>query len=164
MSRFARKCVMISGRHSGLLPTRLETGENGEPLCDGGVYWSLSHKLDYVAGVVSDGPAGIDIEKIKPVSRRLFERVVSEAEREVFGADGADTIFFRTFTAKEAVLKCTGTGLAGLMHVTVIRVVDAGNIDLKYQDRPFRVENICFDGHIASVVKNEADRVDWRFE
>ena len=165
LSRFARTSVMISGQLTGLVPDLLETGKNGEPLSSKGVCWSLSHKLDFVAGVVSKVPAGIDLEKIKPVSRRLFDRVVHETERGEFGTeDRADTIFFRTFTAKEAVLKCVGTGLSGLTHVNVIRVVDACNIDLRYHGRNFRVESTCFDGHIASMVKTEADRVEWRFE
>ena len=164
LSRFARESVMISGQRTGLLPERLETGENGEPLCAGGVCWSLSHKRDYVVGLVSEIPAGIDLEKIKPVSRHLFDRVISEPERREFGGEGPDIVFFRTFTAKEAVLKCTGKGLAGLKDVQVTRVLDACNIDLQYRGRKFRVESICFDGHIASVVKNETDRVDWRFD
>ena len=147
------------------MPDRLETGKSGEPLCIDGVFWSLSHKRDYVAGVVSRVSAGIDLEMIKPISRRLFDRVVCEAERGRFGPeDSRGTVFFRTFTAKEAVLKCTGTGLAGLKDVKVFRVPGLCSLELQYQDRNFRVESICFDGHIASVVKTEVDRVEWRFE
>ncbi len=164
LSRFARTSVMISGQRTRLVPDRLETGENGQPLCSDGVCWSLSHKRDYVAGVVSEVPAGIDLEKIKPVSRRLFERVVCEAERGSFESDDPDVAFFRTFTAKEAVLKCIGTGLAGLTYVNVTRVVNACTIDLEYHGRNFRVESLCFDGHIASVVKTEAERIDWQLE
>ncbi|MFO7752371.1 MAG: 4'-phosphopantetheinyl transferase superfamily protein [Desulfobacteraceae bacterium] len=163
LSSFSRKSVWISGEKAGLAPCRLETGEKGEPLCSNGVYWSVSHKPDYVAGVVSGTPAGIDVEKIKPVSGPLFDRILSVSEKKMFPADSPERIFFRGFTAKEAVLKCNGTGLAGLGRVKVTGVDGSCSMRLEYNGREFRVENMYFDCHIASVVKG-ADPVDWQLE
>jgi len=67
----------------------------------------VSHKGDYAAGIVSKSAAGIDIERIKDVSVPLFKRIVSKDEQNCFKKDD-EHIFFRCFTAKEAVLKAIG--------------------------------------------------------
>ena len=66
-----------------------------------------------MAGVVSTGRIGIDIEKIRDVTDGLFNRIVSDDERQCFGNQEERTVFFKTFTAKEAVLKRQGTGSGG---------------------------------------------------
>ena len=120
----------------------------------------VSHKKEYAAGLVSKSAAGIDLEKIKKVSVFLFKRIVGKKEKQCFKEDDSDIIFFRCFTAKEAVLKAVGIGLIGLSHINVIKVEDSENLLLKYKNIEYKVEHVFFDKHIASVVKDNY-KVEW---
>ncbi|MCP4115478.1 MAG: 4'-phosphopantetheinyl transferase superfamily protein [Desulfobacteraceae bacterium] len=159
LGRYARQSLRISGERSGFHPGTLLKGEAGEPLSCNGVHWSISHKPDFVAGVVSHGPAGIDIERVKPVSDSLFNRLLSPEEFACFGGGDRVQAFFRTFTAKEAVLKGQGVGLAGLSMVRVVGAPAPMVTRLDYQGSVCTVEHFWVDGHIASVVRDESDVV-----
>lgn len=135
-------------------------GENGKPIPSGGVFWSISHKENAVAGVVSRFPVGIDIEKIKPVSDKLVKRVVKAEESILFKNYDSHMVFFKVFTAKEAVVKNTGVGLKGLSSVMVTEVIDENNLILEYAKQKYWVENYLFDGYLAAVTKNKSD-IKW---
>ena len=145
------------------LPVKIfETDESGVPLPSNGVFWSLSHKPGYVAGVASVKEVGIDIEKLKPVSHALFRRIVDETEALRFPARDRDHVFFRVFTAKEAVLKKAGIGMRGLSKAKIHGVLDDRNLLVRYGDKKYRVEHFYFDGYLASVTKDNLD-IEWRF-
>ncbi len=156
---YARQSLRVSGERSGFYPGMLLKGDAGEPLPCGGIHWSISHKPEFVAGVVSHVPVGIDIERVKPVSNNLFNRILTLEEVACFGANDRAQAFFRTFTAKEAVLKTQGVGLAGLSRVRVVAVPSPMVTLLDYQGRVCAVEHFWVDGHIASVVREGFDVV-----
>ncbi len=163
----AKKSLYASGEKSGFFPEKLEKGENGQPLPSSNVFWSVSHKEEYVAGLVSKSAAGIDVEKIKSISPALFNRIVSPKEKKCFGSDTDNNIFFRCFTAKEAVLKAVGVGLAGLGDTLITKEEDLLNTWLKYKDGVYKVEHIFFDKYIASVVKDDGKdnyKVEWQID
>jgi len=56
---------------------------------------------------------GIDVEEIEPRRENIFGYVASDEEWRLFGGKSWDSLY-RCWTAKEAVVKSTGTGLAGL--------------------------------------------------
>jgi len=155
--------LKASGKLSGFFPEKLLKGDNGRPLPSNGVFWSLSHKNGYAAGLVSKSPAGIDIEKIKNISDPLFQRIVSNREKKCFEINDQKIIFFRCFTAKEALLKYVGIGLAGLADVNVIKVKDFYNLILVYQGIKYKVEHIFFDKYIASIVKDNY-KIKWHID
>ena len=67
----------------------------------------------------------VQIERIRKVSPRLFERICTEAERaycERFG-DGKFERYAGRFAAKEAVSKALGTGIAAGMEWTDIEIL-----------------------------------------
>jgi 4'-phosphopantetheinyl transferase len=164
---YAIKSLHASGKKSGFFPGKLEKGKNGQPLPSNNVFWSVSHKDEYAAGLVSKSVAGIDIEKLKDVSPPLFNKIVSPKEKKRFKADADDIIFFRCFTAKEAVLKAVGIGLVGLHDIVVIKTEDSLNTWLKYKDIEYKVEHIFFDKYIASVVKDDCKdnyKVEWQID
>jgi len=138
-----------------------DTAPSGAPLPVHGVYWSLSHKPDYVAGIAAKHPTGIDVEKIRPVEKRLFERVINESERTLLDADPA-FVFFRFWTAKEVVLKLMGIGLAGLSKCRVRRVIDDYQLIVDYQTTGFTVIQTFFDDYIAAVLKTAQDTIEWQ--
>ncbi|MCK5099761.1 MAG: 4'-phosphopantetheinyl transferase superfamily protein [Desulfobacteraceae bacterium] len=141
----------------------MEKGKNGQPQPSNGTFWSVSHKNEYAAGLVSKSAAGIDLEKIKDISVSLFNRIVRKQEKQCFREDDYNIIFFRCFTAKEAVLKSVGVGLIGLSDINVIKVEDSENILLRYKNIEYKVEHVFFDKHIASVVKDNY-KVKWHID
>lgn len=113
LSKRARRALERSSGFSGLNLRALEKNAAGAPLPSNGIYWSLSHKETWVAAVAAPFAVGIDLETIRPVTPRLYQRAADEAEWAVIGTPNQER-FFRVWTAKEAVLKAAGKGIVGL--------------------------------------------------
>ena len=156
LSRLARRAIEISAQKSNIDLKELQKNKNGVPLPFNGNYWSLSHKPQYVAGVVADTRIGIDIETIRPCSDALFRKTADETE---WGLTDTDrfTLFFRYWTAKESVLKAVGTGIKDLKKCRVVQIIDDHHLVIDYREKMWKVEHSFFDGHIASVVNNDFD-------
>ncbi len=128
LSAIARQAVLQSASVSGLALDGFPKDGAGVPLPSRGVYWSLSHKPGKVAGVVASFPVGIDLEKIRPVHTGLYRRLAADREWELAGGRHLSTLF-KIWTAKEAALKASGLGLAGLSQCRIREVTpDAGFI------------------------------------
>ncbi len=160
LSRVARESARASAILANLGSLKFEKNSSGVPLPLNGVFWSVSHKPQVVAGVVSAVRIGIDIEQIKPVSNRLIDRILDSTERGLLCHVEKSMAFFRVFTAKEAVLKKTGDGIKGLAGCKIIKVIDDTNMLVDYLNQKYFVENFYFDGYLASVTKTDCD-VQW---
>lgn len=162
LSNHARRALEISAQKSCIELGDLTKNENGAPLPFGGNYWSLTHKPRYVGGVIAPTQIGIDIEKIRPCSKALFRKTANESE---WGLSDADSfkLFFRYWTSKESVLKASGTGIRDLSKCRIAQIIDHNHLVINYEDRKWLIEHFYFDGHIASVVKNDFD-VEWTIE
>jgi len=106
-------------RAIGYLP-EIAKDENGKPffkdlprLC-----FSYSHTKGLVMCVLSEYPVGADCEKIRPVSERLVQRLMTERELEFFG-------FFELWTMRESLYKLLGRG--NLMKSDFI-IADGGGV------------------------------------
>ncbi len=161
LSRHARRALAISVGKAGMVLDVFPKDADGVPVSVNGIHWSLSHKSLYVCGVAAWRPVGIDIEKIRPCSEALFDRIAREGEWETAGGKSFDS-FFRYWTAKEAVLKATGDGIKGLSRCRVIRIVDDTHLVITYTGREWIIEHLFFNGHIASVTKSGYDP-QWTF-
>ncbi len=151
LSHLARYALRLSAKKKGVDLPALPKSPEGAPLPVNGVFWSIAHKPDYVTGVVSNVPVGIDIERIKPCTDGLFRRIANTEEWQL--ADRiSDTLFFRYWTAKEAVLKSFGVGLKDLSHCRVTQILSDTHLILVYQHHHIRVEHFYFDDHIAAIV------------
>ncbi|RZB34589.1 MAG: 4'-phosphopantetheinyl transferase [Desulfobacteraceae bacterium Eth-SRB1] len=159
LSEYARKALEISAKKSFIHLGDPLKDEKGVPMPVDGNYWSVSHKPKYVAGVTAPEKIGIDIEEIKTCSESLFKKVADHRE---WGLDNGDKfkLFFRYWTAKEAVLKAAGTGLRDLSKCKITQIIDENNLMIDYMDRTWPVEHLFFNGHIASVNKGVYD-IDW---
>lgn len=153
LSCLARKAVQLSAGQSGVELGELLKSPEGAPLPVGGYFWSLAHKTEYVAGVVADFPIGVDIEKIRPCAQGLYRMAADEAEWKLGGGAG-DLLFFRYWTAKEAVLKSAGIGLSALSKCRVVKIVDDRHLLLSYKQQAFDVAHFYFNGHIAAVLSH----------
>ncbi len=151
LSCLARRAVALSASQIGVRLGELLKSPEGAPLPVGGYFWSLAHKTEYVAGVVADFPVGLDIEKIRPCAQGLYRMAADEAEWKLGGAPG-DLLFFRYWTAKEAVLKSLGIGLTGLSRCRVVKIVDDHHLMLSYKFQEFNVAHFYFNGHIAAIL------------
>ena len=160
LSLFARKSAKASSLQSKLYVEVFEKDALGVPLASNGICWSVSHKPDFVAGVVSTEKIGIDLEQIKDISNALFERIVEPEEGLHFRNQDKNIIFFRAFTAKEAVLKKVTDGIQGLPKAKVIMVIDDETLIVQYLGKKYLVENFYFDGYLASITKDHFD-VQW---
>jgi len=161
LSRHARRALEISAQKSRIQLGELNKDENGVPLPFNGNYWSVTHKTGYVAGVIAKERIGIDLEKIRPVKEGLFRKTAHDSEWALSDSDKT-VLFFRYWTSKESVLKASGTGIRDLLKCRIERIIDDNRLAINYKEQHWQIEHFYFNGHIASVVKNNVD-VEWIF-
>lgn len=76
------------------------------------VQFNISHTGGAVLVGVSGEPVGVDIERIRPVSRRAMQRIAGvESEK----------AFFESWVRREARAKRIGAGIGALMRETALR-------------------------------------------
>ncbi len=164
LSRYARSALEKSAAKSGIRAGELIKDENGMPLPFDGTFWSITHKTQYVAGVVAPAPIGIDIERIRDFSRGMFGKTAADREWALANAEGRSLLtFFRFWTSKEAVLKATGIGIKDLLKCQIRQILDARHLVIHYEGNDWLIEHFSFDRHIASIVQN-GFHIDWAVE
>lgn len=151
LSRHAREALRRSAERLQVDLGPLEKDPRGAPLPCQGYFWSVTHKPDYVGGLLAPAPVGMDLEKIKPASAALFHKTASEEEWALSDGSPRETLFFRYWTAKEAVLKIGGEGIKDLSRCRIREVPDEAHLLVDYRGTTWPVEHIIFDGHVASV-------------
>ncbi len=149
----AREALEISAQKSGVVLGELKKNKNGAPIPFNGIYWSLTHKSKYVAGVTCPEQIGIDIEEIRPCPAPLFDKIADSREWRLIDEDKFKS-FFRYWTSKEATLKAVGTGLTELSKCHIERVIDDVHLITQHRGVRFHIEHHFFKGHIASIVTN----------
>jgi 4'-phosphopantetheinyl transferase len=88
-------------------------------------HFNLSHTRNAVAVIMSDGEAGVDVEKIKPFDRQVAKRFFHSDEQEYIFAHGQfDFAAYEIWTKKEAYIKQDGLGLS--MPLTSFSVLSGG--------------------------------------
>ena len=159
----AREALKLSAQYSGLPLTDVRKDAKGVPLPDHGVHWSLTHKSAYVAAVADRNPIGIDLETVRPCSQALYRRLADDREWGL--APKVDTfLFFRFWTAKEAVLKAVGQGLVGLSHCRIRRIVDDSRLDVTYRRARWTVvQHWLGQEHLAALTAGR-NPVQWHLE
>lgn len=76
------------------------------------IHFSISHCKEAIAVAVADRPVGIDVETLRMPSEALAEKVMDKGEKLRFDiSDTPEDFFTALWTAKEAVMKCRGTGI-----------------------------------------------------
>jgi 4'-phosphopantetheinyl transferase len=160
LSKHARQALAISAQKSCVHLSNLLKDKNGAPLPFNENYWSLTHKSNYVGGVVASTRIGMDIEKIRPCSGALFSKTASKKEWGLVNTTDPVKLFLRFWTSKESVLKAVGTGLKDLSKCIISKVIDENNLFITYKEKEWFIEHFYFDGHIASVTKNSFN-IQW---
>ncbi|MGB5747787.1 MAG: 4'-phosphopantetheinyl transferase superfamily protein [Desulfobacterales bacterium] len=164
LSRHARLALKLSAQKSKMRLGELKQDENGAPLPFNGIYWSVTHKTQYVGGVVAPTPIGIDIERIRECSRGLYAKTAGDREWALADPEKNPLkTFFRYWTSKEALVKTSGSGLKDLLKCQVTRVIDDRHIQIRYTDREWLIEHFYFDQHLASITQNTY-QIEWTLE
>ena len=91
------------------------------------VFVSLSHSGDFVACALADTPVGIDVEVKREVKPSLFKALNADELEFLNTKEDKDSAFLKIWTAKEAYLKITGEGLAGLGKADVMPLIKKGS-------------------------------------
>ncbi|MBW2180524.1 MAG: 4'-phosphopantetheinyl transferase superfamily protein [Deltaproteobacteria bacterium] len=159
LSRYARRALEISAKKSGVKVTSFLKDSDGIPQPVDGNYWSITHKPEYVGAVLAPKKIGIDIEKFRTFSKGLFKKTADESEWRLEDED-PDTLFFRYWTSKEAILKAAGTGVKDLLRCRIVKIISETKLIANYMDKDWMIDHLFFNGHIASVVENSC-RVSW---
>ncbi|MCG8365690.1 MAG: 4'-phosphopantetheinyl transferase superfamily protein [Pseudanabaenales cyanobacterium] len=119
----------ILSRYLALAPSQIEFcyGPHGKPsladtCSEQSLCFNLSHSADLALyAVTRDRQIGVDIEQMRRVeAEQLAQRFFSPREYAVINAlppERQQTAFFQLWTCKEAALKATGKGIAGLDQV-----------------------------------------------
>lgn len=135
-------------------------GEKGKPYTNVPCHFNVSHSGDWVLCAVSDKQIGVDIEMVKPFRAGMIARYFTHAEATYVWDGNAPlegnvtdpdtcTRFYRVWTAKEAYVKMTGTGISTDLS-TVAFDPDACtvcSIPLLMIDAP--------DGYVASIIESD---------
>lgn len=93
--------------------------EHGKPFLKDytDIYFSISHSDSIVAVILDEKPCGIDVEKRKPYSQAVVNRVFCENDKKLMEQaagnhyDEAANLFAKIWTRKEAIGKLSGKGL-----------------------------------------------------
>ncbi len=132
--------------------------EHGKPMlkevlsADGGsgaqdvskIHFSISHCKEAIAVAVADRPVGIDVETLRKPSAALIEKTMNKHEQLLLAySDTPDDLFTSLWTAKEAVLKCKGTGITDELHDVLGEVVDGKFTIETSRPSPTTVYTIC---------------------
>lgn len=160
LGRYARQALERSAQFSGVTLGTLRKRENGAPLPSRGIHWSLTHKSAYVAAVAAPQPVGIDIEKIRSCSRALYDRIATPDEWGLAPAVSR-TLFFRFWTAKEAVLKAVGQGLTGLSDCRIRRIDGTDRLIVQYRDSEWEVVHYAVGGDHLATITRILQAVEW---
>jgi len=118
----AREALHAAAALQGLHFAALPSDEHGVPLSVDGLYWSITHTRDFVAGAAAPWPVGVDVERVRKASDGVRDEAASAGELDLVGErfrENPDEAFTRIWSAKEAFLKLTGEGLAGLSSCLV---------------------------------------------
>lgn len=112
----------------------IEGDQQGKPcFLEEPFHFSISHTKGAAMVALGMGSVGCDIEKIRPVSPHMMERV-ADTENE--------TAFFQTWVQREAIGKCIGTGITAVGQV----MGDTTEIAVKLVAAP--------SGYTAAVAKH----------
>ena len=148
------RCAALAGAP----PDGWRQDDNDRPLPNDGFHFSIAHKPLCAVAAIADCPVGVDVECIKPRSSEHFDEVAAPREWAVLGGR-SQRHFFRLWTAKEAVLKSTGVGMAGWDGCRVSHLIDERRMTLTFDGSTVEVEHLEHANHIAAVTAR--GRVEW---
>ncbi len=158
----ARRVLDLCAAEGGAPVGEWSQDSEGRPLPRAGWYWSIAHRGQYAAAVVSPRPVGIDVEILRPRPEEAFAETGHAEEWALLGG-AAPGAFFRLWTAKEAVLKLRGVGMAGWDRCRVKSALSLSRLIVSFDGIEYDVNQVSLHDAMAAVaceVEANAD-VSW---
>lgn len=163
LSRLARVAVRLSAQLTCVTLPAFDKNPQGAPQPIAGVHWSVTHKPAFVAGVVAAAPVGIDIEHVSTPTEGLYRRIAAKEEWRLGQNMAGALLFYRVWTAKEAVLKAEGVGLRGLSRCRVTAIASKEHMQLSFDRRSWTVAHHRLPNHIVALTwRGEA--IQWQVD
>lgn len=161
--RAARAACLDSAGRLGLKISELHQDSSGVPLPIKGWHWSISHTRGMVCGVIYPAPIGIDVERVQRRRQEIVAATATRAEYDVAGGFRWHT-FTRIWSAKEAVLKKAGCGLAELSKSVLVAAPSPRAMVIHHRDALHFVHQRFHRGHYVSISADIADDAEIRWD
>lgn len=146
--------------------------EYGKPYLEGNpLYFNLSHSGEWVVGVISEAPVGIDVEEIKKADLGIAERFFTKKEyhwlQQIENHEIRHKMFYTLWSGKESYIKMIGKGLTIPLDEFELMYTEE-NLQLKvpYEEKQanfkvYPIENyslvVCYTGEASDIVYKEID-------
>ncbi|SOY66755.1 4'-phosphopantetheinyl transferase [Cupriavidus taiwanensis] len=165
-ARVALRTVLAQWLDCAPSTLRLRTGSHGKPYVEaaGAPAFNVAHAGDYAwIALAEAGEVGVDIERIDPAlgqaeMHEIAAHCLTPRERAwlaLLPAHARPRAFFTLWTAKEALLKALGLGIADhLRHVSVMADGPGGACRLAVLREPGQLA-----GHAAALARMQLYRV-----
>lgn len=123
-------------------------------------YFNISHSGEWVVCAVGNQDVGIDIEKIKPLTKDIVCQHFSREENRVMSnldLTEKKDYFFRLWTLKESYLKTKGLGLIDNLSTTDFSNCNGNLFLMPHEEMYFRIYENFSPGYSLSVCGHEND-------
>lgn len=154
----ARRALIASARLSGGPVSGYAYRADGAPIPIDGWHWSVSHKRHYVVAVMAREAVGVDVEAVCPREAAAFAEIASATEWALLPTRD-DENFLKLWTAKEAVTKAIGKGLAAFDHCALTRA-DTAAWTLRCLGKEWSVEHVVHADHLFAIAGRQLN-VTW---
>ncbi len=135
-----------------------ERDAEGVPRPTRGVYWSASHTEGAAGAACAPFAVGLDLERARALRPELVARFLSPGE------PALEPLV--AWTAKEALLKKTGLGLAGLARCRIVAERGARALELELDGAPHEVE-LARRGALFAALSHDGGpdaSVEWEWD
>lgn len=161
----AQLCLRRAALAAGATPHKLDSAADGAPVPKDGWHWSRSHTRGLAAACVDRAALGIDVEWYGRQNLRAAIESVHAGEWALLGCrasdvqqlDAAKKMTVRLWTAKEALIKQFGMGLAGLSRCR-LQAREAERWILRFEAQLHTVHCLDLGEHALSLCATGAAR------
>lgn len=114
-----------------------------KPICNNGLFWSISHKKDLVFIWVYNKQIWVDIEIIKDRWEEIYFLHNDDEYKKIWWKNLEN--FYKLWTIKESIIKLNLDEIGNLNIIEIIKIKNETNI----------IDNILFQTTIFSIFKNK---------
>ena len=140
-------------------------GEMGKPYAANlNIHFSVSHSGSFAAVAISDKPVGVDIEKLRPFSAAVANKIFTEKEKDYLMSvpcteQSKSLHFFELWTIKEAYIKLHGTTIGHIKDLSL-----QGNNGMFTSDEPLQITmDYSVPDYVTAIVQEQTDSQTFPF-